>query len=131
MMIDLHKREFDKAIRTLLSLNLKFLVIDPDGNHHGELKIAVEEPKIYKTRIRKYPHGSLTKYLLPYINSIKEKESVLIPVDQFDGLSLQGCFGSIANKVWGTGNYSTSVHPEGLMVFRKISEATYEQQKIF
>jgi hypothetical protein len=57
-----------KVTAVLNSLNLKFAIVDSDGNKHGDLNI--EQTKKVKRRRSIYPLGELRAYIMPFMQNV-------------------------------------------------------------
>jgi len=96
-----------KVTAVLNSLNLKFAIVDSDGNKHGDLNIA--EQKKPKRRRSIYPLGELRAYIMPFMQSMMVNTSKQIPVGKYAPEVVRGSVSSYATHMWGSGNYKTSV----------------------
>jgi len=97
----------NKVTAVLNSLNLKFAIIDSDGNKHGELNI--EQVKKLKRRRSIYPLGELRAHIMPHMKSIMINTTAHIPVGNYQAEVIRGSASSYATQLWGAGNYKTRV----------------------
>lgn len=97
----------NKVTAVLTSLNLKFAIVDSDGNKHGDLNIA--EQKKPKRRRSIYPLGELRAYIMPFMNGMMVNTSKQIPAGKYSPEVVRGSVSSYATQMWGSGNYKTNV----------------------
>jgi hypothetical protein len=97
----------NKVTAVLNSLNLKFAIVDSDGNKHGDLNIA--EQKKPKRRRSIYPLGELRAYIMPFMQNLMINTSTKIPAGKYFPEVVRGSVSSYATQMWGSGNYKTSV----------------------
>lgn len=110
-MNDIQKKALDNALKLLTGLGCQYVVIDPEGNKHGEIA-----PSRKKRAPSKYPMGTYSNYLKPYIVNLDVGGSADVPFSQFDGFDLQGSIASLANKLWGANAHMTSVNKDKKIV---------------
>jgi hypothetical protein len=96
-----------KVTNVLQSLNLKFAIIDSDGNKHGDLNI--EQVKKLKRRRSIYPLGEVRAQLMPHMSSMLINTTKNIPVGKYQAEVIRGSASSYATQLWGAGNYKTRV----------------------
>ena len=96
-----------KVTSVLNSLNLKFAIIDSDGNKHGDLNI--EKDKKNKRRRSIYPLGELRAHIMPHLTNIMINTTKNIPVGRYQPEIVRGSVSSYATHLWGAGNYKTRV----------------------
>lgn len=96
-----------KVTAVLNSLNLKFAIVDSDGNKHGDLNI--EQTKKVKRRRSIYPLGELRAYIMPFMHNVMINTSIKIPASKYSPEVVRGSVSSYATQMWGSGNYKTSV----------------------
>jgi hypothetical protein len=97
----------NKVIGVLNSLNLKFAIVDSDGDKHGELNI--EQVKKPKRRRSIYPLGEVRGYIMPFMQNMMINSTKNIPVGKYAAEVLRGSVSSYATQMWGSGNYKTRV----------------------
>jgi hypothetical protein len=106
-MNQVEKDVLNKVSNVLQSLNIKFAIIDSDGNKHGDLNI--EKDKKNKRRRSIYPLGELRAHIMPHITSIMINTTKNIPVGKYQPEIVRGSVSSYATQLWGAGNYKTRV----------------------
>jgi hypothetical protein len=106
-MNQVEKDVLNKVTNVLQSLNIKFAIIDSDGNKHGDLN--VEKDKKNKRRRSIYPLGELRAHIMPHITSIMVNTTKNIPVGNYQPEIVRGSVSSYATQLWGAGNYKTRV----------------------
>ena len=97
----------NKVTAVLNSLNLKFAIIDSDGNKHGELNI--EQVKKLKRRRSIYPLGELRAHIMPHMQNMMVNTSKQIPAGKYSAEIVRGSASSYATQLWGASNYKTRV----------------------
>ena len=95
----------NKVCGVLKSLDLKFAIVDSDGNKHGELSIA--EQKKPKRRRSIYPLGELRAYIMPHMNGMMVNTTKHIPAGKYAPEVVRSSISSYATQMWGSGNYKT------------------------
>jgi hypothetical protein len=106
-MNQVEKDVLNKVSNVLQSLNLKFAIIDSDGNKHGDLNI--EKAKKNKRRRSIYPLGEVRAQIMPHMSSIMINTTKNIPVGKYQPEVIRGSVSSYATQLWGAGNYKTKV----------------------
>jgi hypothetical protein len=106
-MNQVEKDVLNKVSNVLQSLNLKFAIIDSDGNKHGDLNI--EKEKKVKRRRSIYPLGELRAHIMPHLSSIMINTTKNIPVGKYQPEIVRGSVSSYSTQLWGAGNYKTKV----------------------
>jgi hypothetical protein len=106
-MNQVEKDVLNKVSNVLQSLNLKFAIIDSDGNKHGDLN--VEKDKKVKRRRSIYPLGEVRAQIMPHMSSIMINTTKNIPVGKYQPEVIRGSVSSYATQLWGAGNYKTKV----------------------
>jgi hypothetical protein len=96
-----------KVTAVLNSLNIKFAIIDSDGNKHGDLNVA--QVKKAKRRRSIYPLGELRAHIMPHLTSIMINTTKSIPVGKYQAENVRASVSSYATHLWGAGNYKTRV----------------------
>lgn len=96
-----------KVTSVLNSLNLKFAIVDSDGNKHGDL--SLEKPKKPKRRRSIFPLGELRAHVMPYMTSTMINTTKQIPADKYGAEVVRASVSSYATQLWGAGNYKTRV----------------------
>jgi hypothetical protein len=82
-MLNVQRVKFEQAIRVLDLLDAKYKIILPDGEEHGELKVA-EQKKPNKRNLPSYGHLETRKFFTPFIKGMKAGDTVVIDCAQFD-----------------------------------------------
>jgi len=106
-----------KVISVLNSMDLKYAIVDSDGNKHGDLNI--EQDKKPKRRRSIYPLGEVRNHIMPYLQSILINTTKSIPVGKYAPEVIRGSTSSYATQMWGSGNYKTHISND-----RKFVEVT-------
>jgi hypothetical protein len=106
-MNQVEKDVLNKVTNVLQSLNLKFAIVDSDGNKHGDLN--VEKAKKPKRRRSIYPLGEVRAQIMPHMKSIMINTTKHIPVGNYQPEVIRGSVSSYATQLWGAGNYKTKV----------------------
>jgi hypothetical protein len=106
-MNQVEKDVLNKVTNVLQSLNLKFAIVDSDGNKHGDLNI--EKAKKNKRRRSIYPLGEVRAQIMPHMSSIMINTTKNIPVGKYQPEVIRGSVSSYATQLWGAGNYKTKV----------------------
>jgi hypothetical protein len=106
-MNQVEKDVLNKVSNVLQSLNLKFAIIDSDGNKHGDLNI--EQTKKPKRRRSIYPLGEIRAQIMPHMTSLMVNTTKNIPVGNYQAEVIRGSVSSYATQLWGKGNYKTKV----------------------
>jgi hypothetical protein len=96
-----------KVTAVLNSLNLKFAIVDSDGNKHGDLNI--EQVKKNKRRRSIYPLGEIRAHIMPHMVNLRTNATVHIPAGRYQPEVVRGSVSSYATQLWGSGNYKTKV----------------------
>jgi hypothetical protein len=94
-----------RTLAILNSLKCEYAIVDPWGNKHGNLELAVPEDK--KTP-RKYPHGERSNFVKKFMQKMVIGDVVEIPFDKYEPIEIQTSSISAANKMWGVGSVTTS-----------------------
>lgn len=95
----LHEKALSNAIKLLNAIGAQYAIKDAEGNLHGDVKAVSKQKKAPS----KYPYGSLSSHIRPYIDSCAVNQTVTIPIGQFDLDAVYGSTSSIASKDWGNG----------------------------
>ena len=95
----LHEKALSNAIKLLNAIGAQYAIKDAEGNLHGDVKAVSKQKKAPS----KYPYGSLSSHIRPYIDSCAVNQTVTIPIGQFDLDAVYGSASSMASKYWGNG----------------------------
>lgn len=106
-MNQVEKDVLNKISNVLQSLNIKFAIIDSDGNTHGDLNV-VKDKKV-KRRRSIYPLGELRAHIMPHLSSLMINTTKNIPAGKYDAENVRASVSSYATQLWGKGNYRTKV----------------------
>lgn len=106
-MNQVEKDVLNKVTAVLNSLNLKFAIVDSDGNKHGDLNL--EKTKKPKRRRSIYPLGEVRAQIMPHMTSMLINTTKNIPVGNYQAEVIRGSASSYATQLWGAGNYKTRV----------------------
>ena len=106
-MNQVEKNVLEKVTNVLTSLNLKFAIVDSDGNKHGDL--SIERIKKHKRARSKYPLGEVRGVIKPHMDNIMVNSVVRIPVGNYKAEVIRGSVSAYATQMWGSGNYKTKV----------------------
>jgi len=106
-MNQVEKDVLNKVTNVLQSLNLKFAIVDSDGNKHGDLNL--EKVKKAKRRRSIYPLGELRAHIMPHLASIMINTTKSIPVGKYQAEHVRASVSSYSTQLWGAGNYKTRV----------------------
>ncbi len=112
----LHEKALSNAIKLLNAIGAQYAIKDAEGVLHGDLKAVSKQKKAPS----KYPYGSLSSHIRPYINSCAVNQTVTIPIGQFDLDAVYGSASSIASKDWGNGCHKigTSLDKKSVLLTR-------------
>lgn len=95
----LHAKALSNAIKLLNAIGAQYAIKDAEGVVHGDLKVVSKQKKAPS----KYPYGSLSTHIRPYIDACAVNQTVTIPIGQYDLDSVYGSASSMATKMWGNG----------------------------
>ena len=95
----LHEKALSNAIKLLNAIGAQYAIKDAEGVVHGDVKAVSKQKKAPS----KYPYGSLSTHVRPYIDACAVNQTVTIPIGQYDLDSVYGSTSSIASKEWGNG----------------------------
>jgi hypothetical protein len=126
-MKDIQKRELIRSIKLIESLGCSFRIITPEGESFGGLKVV--EPKPPRIRAeRRYPYGSLTKYIKEHVDLNAGVGSVQeIFCTEFDVESLRSAACNILTSTWGKDTYVTVGYPDRFEIMRTGDESVIEE----
>ena len=101
-MKEVEKRVLDSAVRMLISLGLEYAIALPDGQVLGTYAAT-------KTRRpKKYPHGSITSHIRPYLANAQRGDIIVIPEGDYDLNTIQSTVCTYLGNVFGAGSYKTA-----------------------
>jgi hypothetical protein len=93
----LHAKALSNAIKLLNAIGAQYAIKDAEGVVHGDLKAVSKQKKAPS----KYPYGTISTYVKPYIDSCAVNQTVTIPIGQFELNNVYGSASSMATKTWG------------------------------
>lgn len=117
-MKEIEKKVLSNAIRMLDSINLEYCIQLPDGQFVGALKVESKKSP------RKYPYGSVTKYVSTFIDQMEQGKVITIPVHEFDLDSIQSIVCNILRDKFGSGNYTTHRNDDSVEMLLLTGEST-------
>ena len=89
----------EKALRMLDAAGAQFHVKLND-QEWGEAIVTKRARKAAK-----YPHGSVTAHIKPYLSNVKVNDAVAVPFGNFDGDTVRSTMSSYLSDHWGNGSY--------------------------
>jgi hypothetical protein len=97
----------ERSLAALKATGAKFVIIMPDGTVHqqGDLELAAKKRN---KRPRLFPHGSITKHYMPYINDLEPGQMTKVPIAHFPPNVLVSGISSRAVDWWGRGSTITA-----------------------
>jgi hypothetical protein len=112
----LHEKALSNAIKLLNAIGAQYAIKDAEGNLHGDVKAVAKQKKAPS----KYPYGSISTHVRPYIDACAVNQTVTIPIGQYDLDSVYGSASSIASKEWGNGCHKvgTSADKKAVLLTR-------------
>jgi hypothetical protein len=110
--MDIIQKTAKDAARLLNAVRAQYIIVLPTGEQiiEGDLKLHVPdaEPAKKKRAQSRNPLGFLRGHILPYLKPMKVGDVAVVPVpNTSDVKEIQGSCASIANVLWGRGNYKT------------------------
>lgn len=112
----LHEKALSNAIKLLNAIGAQYAIKDAEGVVHGDLKAVAKQKKAPP----KYPYGSISKYVRPYLEACAVNQTVTIPIGQFDIDHVYGSSSSMATKMWGNGCHKvgTTIDKKAVLLTR-------------
>lgn len=95
-----------RAIAMLNAIGVSYAIVEEDGTRHGELEV------VPKQNGRKYPRGTLSGIVKPYIENMKVGDVVQIPVGDFEPEEIRSAAVSWSCYHWGNQTITTVVNKE-------------------
>lgn len=89
----------EKALRLLEASGASFHV-KLDNQEWGKAIITKSARKPSK-----YPRGSITAHIKPYLLNVKVNDAVAVPFGEFDGDTVRATMSSYLSDNWGNGSY--------------------------
>ena len=104
----LHEKALANAIKLLKAIGAQYAIKDFDGNLHGDLNAVSKKRKAAP----KYPYGSLSTHIRPYVEACEVNQTVTIPIGAYDLDAIYGSASSMATKLWGNGCHKVGTTPD-------------------
>ena len=89
----------EKALRLLESIGAQFHV-KLDDKEWGE---AIPAKRVKKAA--RYPFGSVTAHIKPYLSDVKVNDAVAVPFGEFDPNAVRSTISGYLSAKWGNGSY--------------------------
>lgn len=110
--MDIITKTAKDASRLLNIIRAQYIIVLPTGEQiiEGDLKLYTPDatPQRKKRAQSRNPLGFLRGHILPYLKPMKVGDVAVIPVPNTSNIKeIQGSAASIANVMWGKGNYKT------------------------
>jgi len=84
-----------------------------------------------KRQPAKYPYGTLSKHVRPYVDACGVNQTVTIPVGQFELIHVYGSASSTASKVWGNGCHKIGTSEDKKNVILTRTEKLDDMDDLF
>ena len=123
----LHEKALSNAIKLLNAIGVEYAIQDHDGTLHGN---GVLQTKA-KRQPAKYPYGTLSKHVRPYVDACGVNQTVTIPVGQFELIHVYGSASSTASKVWGNGCHKIGTSEDKKNVILTRTEKLDDMDDLF
>ena len=104
-MSQVQEQALKRVFAVLNSLKCEYAIVDPWGNKHGNLELAVYGDQ--KTP-RKYPHGERATFVKQFLENMAIGDVAEIPFDKYEPIEIQTSAISAAHKIWGAGSVTTA-----------------------
>jgi len=111
----LFENTIEKMDRVLKNLDVKYLIIMPDGKRFGNMD---EIPT--KKRTFKYKWGELKNHVHPYLFDLTVGKETIIPYGKFEKERLTGAICGFASESWGNGSYTYKCQKNGVQILRLL-----------
>ena len=110
--MDIITKTAKDATRLLNIIRAQYIIVLPTGEQiiEGDLKLHVPDatPQRKRRAQSRNPLGFLRGHIMPYVKPMKVGDVAEIPVPNgATAKEIQGSSASIANVLWGKGNYKT------------------------
>ena len=110
--MDIITKTAKDAARLLNAIRAQYIIVLPTGEQiiQGDLKLHVPDatPERKKRAPSRNPLGFLRGHIMPYLTPLNVGDVAVIPVPNTSSMKeIQGSAASIANVLWGKGNYKT------------------------
>jgi hypothetical protein len=123
----LHEKALTNAIKLLNAIGASYAIKDAEGNLHGDLTAVSKKKKAPS----KYPYGSISTYIRPYVEACGVNQTVTIPIGQFDVDHIYGSASSMATKLWGNGCHKIGTTPDKKAVVLTRTEKLDDLDDLF
>jgi hypothetical protein len=123
----LHEKALSNAIKLLNAIGVEYAIQDHDGTVHGN---GVLQTKA-KRQPAKYPYGTLSKHVRPYVDACGVNQTVTIPIGQFDLIHVYGSASSTASKIWGNGCHKIGTSDDKKNVILTRTEKIDDMDDLF
>ena len=123
----LHEKALSNAVKLLNAIGVEYAIQDHDGKVHGN---GVLQTKA-KRQPMKYPYGSLSKHVRPYIDACGVNQTVQIPISTFELIHVYGSASSIASKEWGNGCHKVGTSEDKKSVLLTRTEKLDDLDDLF
>jgi hypothetical protein len=110
----LQREQLDKITATLNGMGCSYIIKTPDKEVLSNKEIST----VHKRRPLKYPFGTWTNYIKPFIKDLKEGEVAFIPDGEFDNDDLLKNVNSTAANLWGPKTYIAVSREGGVEIMR-------------
>lgn len=117
----LQKEQLGRIAHMLDGMGCKFVLMTPDGDRYGNTDaVKIVKAKLHERKKRplKYPMGTWSNYIKPYLVDLKEGEVALIPYGDFDREDLARNVCATANTLWGKKSYISAPRDNGVEIMR-------------
>jgi hypothetical protein len=104
----LHAKALTNAIKLLNAIGASYAIKDAEGTLHGDLTAVSKKKKAPP----KYPYGSLSAHIRPYVAACEVNQTVTIPIGAYDLDGIYGSASSMATKLWGNGCHKVGTTPD-------------------
>lgn len=111
--MDIKEKTVNRAITMLKALGAEFHIKVGDDVYGQEIK-----PAARKRSANKYAPNALSDHMKSQVVNMNVGDVIEIVVHPFDAHSVQSCASAIANKTFGSGNYTTHVNDGKLEMLR-------------
>ncbi len=123
----LHEKALSNAIKLLNAIGAQYAIKDAEGVVHGDLKAVSKQKKAPA----KYPYGSLSSHIRPYVEGCGVNQTVTIPIGQFDLDHIYGSASSMATKMWGNGCHKVGTSSDKKSVLLTRTEKLDDLDDLF
>jgi hypothetical protein len=123
----LHEKALSNAIKLLNAIGASYAIKDAEGNLHGDLTSVSKKKKAPP----KYPYGSLSSHIRPYIEACGVNQTVTIPIGAYDLDAIYGSSSSMATKLWGNGCHKVGTTPDKKNVLLTRTEKLDDLDDLF